>query len=152
MDQTEDPRITLSGLPVKLAGLAPPDPTVSAKPNYEGSLLVVGYLIAAMRGREKEFLTADYTGTIRTVKAEVRTRKKAKLESDLTSITPPNCLSILKGQFCEARKQANFSRLCHPRSTAPHFLLKSFAMLFKSAMRDLLEISGHIIVTAATEV
>jgi hypothetical protein len=67
-----------------------PAVSASAKPNYEGSILVVGYLIAALRGRKREFLTSDHTGTIRAVLTKVQTCKKAKLEkleSDVTSIT-----------------------------------------------------------------
>jgi hypothetical protein len=71
-------------------------------------------------------LQTDYSGTISAVKAEVRTRKKAKLELELTSITS-------KLPFNHTTRQGNRSISLgygiHDQG-APHFLLMSFAMLF----------------------
>jgi hypothetical protein len=44
-------RTDLASLLVKHAGLALPDPTVSAKSNYDASTLVVSHLLAALRVR-----------------------------------------------------------------------------------------------------
>jgi hypothetical protein len=86
---------------VKFAGLALPNPTVSAEPNYDASVLVVSHLMAAMRGVDV-FQTADHLAIKRSTTSEVRTRKRAKNESDLTSITSKlNCdlrRTILRGK------------------------------------------------------
>jgi hypothetical protein len=101
VDQTLDPRISLAILPVKFSGLALPDPTVSAKENYDSSVLASSHLTAAMRGVD-EFRTADHTATHRSTTSEVRTRKRAKNDSDLTSIISKlNCdlrRTILRGK------------------------------------------------------
>jgi hypothetical protein len=46
----DDPQRKLTCLPVKHASLALPDLTASAQSNYEASILVCSYLLAALRG------------------------------------------------------------------------------------------------------
>jgi hypothetical protein len=67
-----DPRRKLYCLPVKWAGLAIPDPTVSADPNYDASVLLVSHILAAFRGVDT-FRSADHTAVILEVKAELKT-------------------------------------------------------------------------------
>jgi hypothetical protein len=47
-----DPHRKLSCLLVKWAGLAIPDPTVSADPNYEASVLLCSHILAAFQGKD----------------------------------------------------------------------------------------------------
>ena len=47
-------------LPVKQAGLALPDPTLTAPENWTASCFITGNLVAALRGHV-EFLTADHS-------------------------------------------------------------------------------------------
>ena len=76
----KDPRRALAALPVKWAGLAIPDPTTSAQPNYESSILLCSHILAAFRGVD-EFRSTDHTKVIREVKAELKLRNAAKNES-----------------------------------------------------------------------
>jgi hypothetical protein len=46
----DDPRRALAGLPVKWAGLAIPDPTTSAQPKYDASILLCSHILALFRG------------------------------------------------------------------------------------------------------
>jgi hypothetical protein len=46
----DDPRRALAGLPIRWAGLAIPDPTTSAQPNYEASILLCSHILAAFLG------------------------------------------------------------------------------------------------------
>ncbi|WP_288993061.1 hypothetical protein, partial [uncultured Marinobacter sp.] len=50
LDEKDDVRLLLCGLPVKHAGMALPDPTKSAPSNYEASTCVNTHLIAALKG------------------------------------------------------------------------------------------------------
>jgi hypothetical protein len=81
----DDPRLRLAGLPVKHAGMALPDPIKSAKTNYEASTLVNVHLLAALKGNEV-FRSVDHKTASREVKSELKTRKKAKDDSELNSI------------------------------------------------------------------
>ncbi len=57
-----------------------PDPTTSAQPNYESSILLCSHILAAFRGVD-EFRSTDHTKVIREVKAELKLRNAAKNES-----------------------------------------------------------------------
>jgi hypothetical protein len=46
----DDPCRKLACLPVKHAGLAIPDPTASAKSNYEANILICSHLLATLQG------------------------------------------------------------------------------------------------------
>ena len=87
-DQIEqgDYRRSLARLPVKFAGLAIPDPTESAKTNYEASTQTCSHLIAAIRG-EKEFKSADHKAVISEVKSERKGRIEEAHEREFRSIT-----------------------------------------------------------------
>ena len=67
----DDPWRALAGLPVKWAGLAIPDPTTSAQPNYEASILPCSHILAAFRG-VNVFQSTDHLKVIREVKAELK--------------------------------------------------------------------------------
>ena len=73
----EDPRRALAALPVKWAGLAIPDPTASAQPNYDASILLCSHILAAFRGADS-FRSTDHLKVIREVKAELKLRNAAK--------------------------------------------------------------------------
>ncbi len=61
----DDPRHQLTCLPVKHAGLAMPDATLSAKSNYDTNTLIHGhYLYQALIGATT-FLSSDHVYTIR---------------------------------------------------------------------------------------
>jgi hypothetical protein len=70
-------RRSLVCLPVKHAGMALPDPTVSAKSNYDASTLMISHLKAALLGVD-DFRSADHLTVIREVKSELKSRNKAK--------------------------------------------------------------------------
>jgi hypothetical protein len=83
-----NPHHKLSCLPVKWAGLAIPDPTVSAEPNYEASMLHVD-----------TFRSADHSAVVLEVKAELKTCNLVTNETAMTSLTSKlssdNCRMVL---------------------------------------------------------
>ncbi len=85
LDEKDDVRLLLCGLPVKHAGLALPDPTKSAPSNYEASTCVNTHIIAALKVIEK-FSALTHVTTITEVKTEYTSRKKATNDSALKSI------------------------------------------------------------------
>jgi hypothetical protein len=97
----DDPRRALSGLPVKWAGLAIPDPTALAQPNYEASILLCSHILAAFRG-VNVFRSTDHLKVIQDVKAELKLRNAAKSESSLNDLASKmscdNYRTILRGK------------------------------------------------------
>jgi hypothetical protein len=81
----DDPQHALAGLPVKWAGLAISDPTTSAQPNYEASILLCSHILTAFRGVDVFRLTG-HLKVIRDVKAELKLRNAAKSESSLNNL------------------------------------------------------------------
>jgi hypothetical protein len=81
----DNPRGALAGLPVKWAGLAIPDPTTSAQPNYEASILLCSHILAAFWG-VNVFRSTDHLKVIRDVNAELKLRNAAKNESSLNDL------------------------------------------------------------------
>jgi hypothetical protein len=82
-----NPHHKLSCLLVKWAGLVIPDPTVSADPNYEVSVLLCSHILATFRGIYN-FQLADHTAVILEVKAELKICNLAtKNEAAMTSLT-----------------------------------------------------------------
>jgi hypothetical protein len=79
-----DPCRKLSCLPVKWAGLAIPDPTVSAEPNYEASVLLCSHILAAFRGVDR-FRSANHSAVITEVKR--RELKAHNFETNSFSMT-----------------------------------------------------------------
>jgi hypothetical protein len=65
--------------------MALPDPVASAKSYYEASTLVNVHLLAALKGNEV-FHSADHKAASREVRSELKSRKKAKDDSELKSI------------------------------------------------------------------
>jgi hypothetical protein len=90
-----DPRRALAGLPVKWAGLAIPDPTTLAQPNYEASILLCSQSVDVFR-------STDHLKVIRDVKAELKLRNAAKNESSLNGLASKmsydNRRTILRGK------------------------------------------------------
>jgi hypothetical protein len=70
------PHRKLFCLPVKWTGLAIPDPTVSAEPNNEASILLCSHLLAAFRGIDT-FQSAGHSAVILEVKAELKICNRA---------------------------------------------------------------------------
>jgi hypothetical protein len=97
----DDPRPALAGLPVKWAVLAIPDPTTSAQPNYEASILLCSHILAAFR-RVNVFQSTDHLKVIRDVKAKLKLRNAAKSESSLNNLASKmscdNRRTILRGK------------------------------------------------------
>jgi hypothetical protein len=91
----------LAGLPLKWAGLAIPDPTTSAHPNYEASILLYSHLLTAFP-RLNVFRSTDPLKVIREVKAELKLCSAAKNESSLNNLASKmscnNCRTILRGK------------------------------------------------------
>ena len=55
--------IGFTRLPVKQAGLALPDPTMTSPENWTASCVITGHLVAALRG-QVEFRTADHSACL----------------------------------------------------------------------------------------
>jgi hypothetical protein len=85
LDGKDDVRLLLHGLPVKHAGMAIPDPTKSAKSNYEASSLVTSHLFAALTG-SKAFRSQEHVAVMTDVKSEVKSRKQTTDDRTLKSI------------------------------------------------------------------
>jgi hypothetical protein len=76
----------LPDLPVKWAGLAIPDPTTLAQPNYEASILLLcSHILAAFRG-VNVFQLTDHLKVIWEVNAEIKLYNAAKRESSLNNL------------------------------------------------------------------
>jgi hypothetical protein len=94
-------RRALAGLPVKWAGLAIPDPTTSAQPNYEASILLYSHILAAFQG-VGVFRSTDHLKVIRDVKAELKLRNAAKSKFSLNGLASKmscdNRRTILRGK------------------------------------------------------
>jgi hypothetical protein len=67
---------------MKHAGLAMPDPTISAKLNYMVSTLIDGHLFNALIGVTR-FRLADHVATIQEVKIKLQAHKAARHDSEL---------------------------------------------------------------------
>ena len=57
------PKIGVTRMPVKQAGLDLPDPTQTAPENWTASCVIIGHLVAALRGLV-EFRTADHSACL----------------------------------------------------------------------------------------
>jgi hypothetical protein len=99
--EKDDPRHALASLPVKWAGLAIPDPTTSAQPNYEASILLCSHILAAFRGVDI-FRSTDHLKVIKEVKAELKLCNAAKNEASLKDLALKmscnNRRTILRGK------------------------------------------------------
>jgi hypothetical protein len=91
----------LLSLPVKHAGLALPNPTISGPANYDASILVCSHLLAAFRGTAT-FSTADHLSVRTEVFAELSKRKDAvyteRLASSLVPMPPDTRRTIRRGK------------------------------------------------------
>ena len=77
----------LTHLPVKQAGMALPDLTLTAPENWQASCVITGHLVSALRG-QVPFRTADHTTCLRDGRAAVRRQNEAKAMASLeTTIT-----------------------------------------------------------------
>jgi hypothetical protein len=74
----------LLALPVKHAGIALPNPTVSGPANHKASILVCSHLLAAFRGTT-EFCTVDHLSVRREVFQELQKRKNVECSESLAS-------------------------------------------------------------------
>jgi hypothetical protein len=97
----DDPSLKLATLPVKHAGLALPDPTASAQPNHDTSILVCSHLLVALRGKDA-FRSADHLTVIQEAKTELKSRHQVKYDSELNStVSKLSCdirRTILRGK------------------------------------------------------
>jgi hypothetical protein len=85
LDEENDHRRSLAGLPVKHAGIAIPDPTTTATEYYEASTLVYSHLIEAIRGWVP-FQHADHLSVRRASIQQLRSRKKTKHDQELATL------------------------------------------------------------------
>jgi hypothetical protein len=99
-DDPTDPRLDLSRLPVKQAGLAIADPTASADENYLSSTVLCSHIRAALLG-DKEFSSADHASAIKAARREMRERKSLldaeKLRKILLRQSPENARVVARG-------------------------------------------------------
>ena len=68
---------------MKQAGLAKPDPVLTAPENWTVSSVITGHLVAALRG-QTTFWTADHTACLRGDRIVVRHRGVQRIEAALT--------------------------------------------------------------------
>ena len=69
-------------LPIKQAGLAIPDPVLTAPENWTASCVITGHLVAALRG-QTTFRTADHTDCLMGGRLAVRHRGELREEAAL---------------------------------------------------------------------
>ena len=67
---------------VKKAGLAIPDPVLTAPENWTASCVITGYLVSALRG-QTTFRTADHTACLRGRRLAVRRKGVQRAEAAL---------------------------------------------------------------------
>ena len=98
-------RRPLSTLPVKYAGMALPDPTLTADDNHSTSSLVCGHLVQAMRSDcDVTYSSVDHISTRKEVVAAVKERQAVKYEAKLKEITskldPDTARMVKRGRLC----------------------------------------------------
>ena len=85
--ELEDPAVRiLSTLPVKEAGMAIPNPTKTARQNYNASTVAVGHLVQAIRGRD-QFRPADHYSVIQSAKKATLERKQDQAKDTLRELS-----------------------------------------------------------------
>jgi hypothetical protein len=138
----DDPRLKLACLTVKHAGLTLPDPTRSAQPSHDASILICSHVLAAFRNKEP-FRTTDHLAGIHAVKDELKSRHQETYSSELTSIVSTlsrdDSRTILRGKETGSTAPSLRSKL---RS-------KNFEMHFYSATRSHREIFSLTVMDAA---
>jgi hypothetical protein len=85
LDEENNHRHSLAGLPIKHAGIAIPDPITTATEYYEASTLVCSHLIEAIRGRVP-FQHADHLSVRRATIQQLRSREKTKHDQELATL------------------------------------------------------------------
>jgi hypothetical protein len=85
-DDDDPPRHQLACLRVKHAGLAIPDPTISAKSNYTASTLINGHLCNTLIGVARFQSAAHVTTIFQEVKIELQAHKAMLNDSKLKLI------------------------------------------------------------------
>jgi hypothetical protein len=85
IEEVSDSQRQLASLPVKFAGLAIPDPTVTAATNWSASTVICGHIISAIRGTTI-YRSADHLSVLKDGKAELRKRSLACSEEKMVSI------------------------------------------------------------------
>ena len=71
------PGRAITHLPVKQAGMALPDPTLTAPENWQAPCVITGHLVPALRG-QVPFRTANHAACLRYGRATVRRQNVAK--------------------------------------------------------------------------
>jgi hypothetical protein len=101
IDEASDTLRKMASLPVKFAGLAIPDPTVTAETNWSASTVICGHIIAAIRGTTI-YRSADHLSVLKTGKAEIRKRRDDcsmdEMESILRTIPKGESRTIRRGR------------------------------------------------------
>ena len=78
------PKQGVTRLPVKQAGLALPDPTLTDPENWTTSCVITGHLSASLRG-QVEFRLADHLACLREGRTAVRRRSTQRAEEALVA-------------------------------------------------------------------
>ena len=76
------PGSEITRLPVKQAGMALPDPTLTASENWQASCVTTGHLVSALRG-QVPFRTAYHASCLQDGRAAVRRQNIAKVVASL---------------------------------------------------------------------
>jgi hypothetical protein len=147
LNEKDDVRLQLCGLPVKQAGLALPIPTKSAPSNYEASTCVNTDLIAALKGIEV-FSALTHLATIKEARTELTGRKKATDELVLKAVIsalPPD----LRRAVTRSKKTGSWLSLMPSTDNGTDLRLQSGETLLVSATGELQETSRHIVTVVA---
>ena len=78
------PEQWVTGMPVKQAGLSLPYPSQTAPENWTASCVIIGHLVAALRG-QVEFRTADHSAFLREGQTVFCRRGQKQAEEALTA-------------------------------------------------------------------
>lgn len=91
----------LQCLPIKSAGMALPNPQISADANYKNSILMNSHLLASLRGTDT-FRSADHMSVTKEVRSELKLRRSEENESELerltATMTPAQRRTIMRGK------------------------------------------------------
>ena len=107
------PRRENTRLPVKQAGLAIPDPLLTAPENWTASCIIKGHLVLALRG-QTIIRTADHTACLRGRRLAVRHRGVQWAEAALTAALEGSL--VQKSCHCDRQQRPGpVSQCCRPQ-------------------------------------
>ena len=94
----------ITRLPVKQAGMALPDPILTAPENWQASCVITGHLVSALRG-QVPFRTADHVACLQDGRAAVRRQNAAKVVASLeTTIARAPAVGLDDGAAVDSQR------------------------------------------------